>query len=485
MSTSEIEGDDIHNFERRYENALRLLNSSSDVCPANRTKILEFLTHCKAKELRKARQLFYLQRLTTIASLFKTRKFTEATKQDVEQVFASLGERKGRNGKHLNAWTTWGYKVAAKVFWRWLRSCGEGEDPPETAWIKTTMAKSSKILPDDLLDKKEVLAILRAATHPMHKALVTTGHEAGCRPNEWLTIRIKDVSFDEYGAVIMVRGKNGSRRVRLVLAAPALRQWLEIHPYHDDPAWPLWICLQGEHAGRSLGYDRARKLVQTLARQAVLELPGGKRQIGIRKRINLYKFRHSTITSLAGELTEAQLCEVFGWVQGSRMPQIYVHLNGRDVDQTILKLHGVIKANEVEKKTLERQVCGRCGTENPPEGRFCTTCAGPLDAKTALELEGQRHAADEIMNTLIRDPEVQALLMRKLVELGLAEKLTASQTFGPARREPAPTAAAAPRSPCPPTAPTGLRRADKKPGVGKRPVFSVTAATTQASPRRS
>lgn len=228
----------------------------------------------------------------------------------MEGIFAKLSERRGRDGRKLTSWTIWGYKVTAKVFWRWLRGLEEGEDPPETAWIKTTMAKIAKILPNDLLDKNDVLAILRAATHPMIKALIITGHEAGCRPNEWLTLRVGDVSFDEYGAVIMVRGKNGSRRARLVLAAPALRQWLETHPDHDNPESPLWLCLQGKQAGKPLGYDGARKIIQDHARKAIVEQPNGKKQIGIRKRVNLYKFRHSTITAFAGELTEAQLGSV-------------------------------------------------------------------------------------------------------------------------------------------------------------------------------
>lgn len=31
----------------------------------------------------------------------------------------------------------------------------------------------------------------------------------------------------------------------------------------------------------------------------------------------------------------------FGWVQGSGMPSIYVHLSGRDIDDAILKANGV------------------------------------------------------------------------------------------------------------------------------------------------
>jgi hypothetical protein len=116
MTRTGIESEDVHNFERRYENALRLLHANRKILPENREKILEFLTHCKAKELRKARQLFYLQRLTTIASILRSKRFVDAARADLEKVFAKLGERQGRDGKALAPWTTWGYKVAAKVF---------------------------------------------------------------------------------------------------------------------------------------------------------------------------------------------------------------------------------------------------------------------------------------------------------------------------------------------------------------------------------
>jgi hypothetical protein len=106
MSTIEPDSEDIHNMERRYRNALRLLNENKTIHPENRRKILEFLTHCKAKELRKARQLFYLQHLTIIATILGSRRFQDIIQQDVEAIFAKLSERKGRGGKKLEAWTT-------------------------------------------------------------------------------------------------------------------------------------------------------------------------------------------------------------------------------------------------------------------------------------------------------------------------------------------------------------------------------------------
>jgi hypothetical protein len=40
--------------------------------------------------------------------------------------------------------------------------------------------------------------------------------------------------------------------------------------------------------------------------------------------------------------------EHLGWVQGSNMPQIYVHLSGKQIDNAILKIHGIIKEEDLK-----------------------------------------------------------------------------------------------------------------------------------------
>ncbi len=61
---------------------------------------------------------------------------------------------------------------------------------------------------------------------------------------------------------------------------------------------------------------------------------------GIKKRIHPHLFRHSRSTHLAKHLTEAQMKQYLGWVQGSDMAAIYVHLSGRDVDDALLRCTG-------------------------------------------------------------------------------------------------------------------------------------------------
>ena len=60
--------------------------------------------------------------------------------------------------------------------------------------------------------------------------------------------------------------------------------------------------------------------------------------------------RHSRASVLANYLTEAQMRQYFGWVQGSDMPRIYVHLSGRDIDKAVYKMYGMLGEEEEERK---------------------------------------------------------------------------------------------------------------------------------------
>jgi len=69
----------------------------------------------------------------------------------------------------------------------------------------------------------------------------------------------------------------------------------------------------------------------------------------------------------------------FGWVQGSDIPSIYVHLSGRDIECAIKRIYGL--EEEEEDKTIKPIKCPRCGEVNTPQARFCHKCGLPLDEK--------------------------------------------------------------------------------------------------------
>lgn len=196
---------DIHDFPRRLERAIRFLKARPDVSEHNKALVMQFLDRLKAEGLSLARQMGYVQRLTAIAVILG-KDFDKTNQQDIEQVVRSI------NAKDWAEWTKDNYRVAVKRFWRWLKGLEKGKDPPETGWIRIGKAESRTILPQDLLTKEETGRLIQVAEHPRDKAYVAVADESGARPGELLTMKVRSVVFDEYGAVIIVRGKKGERR---------------------------------------------------------------------------------------------------------------------------------------------------------------------------------------------------------------------------------------------------------------------------------
>jgi site-specific recombinase XerD len=330
-------------------------------------------------------------------------------REDVERLVAWI------NSSNYAEETKHSYKVVLKKFYQWLRDCNEDnhEYPEEVKWIKTTIKKGKRLLPEVLLTPEELKRLIEAAENPRDRALILTHYESGCRISETLFLRILNVRFDQHGAVLVVNGKTGPRRVRVIAAAPALASWLNTHPLRGDPNAPLWVGMGTIGRYKPLDYDGVRALFKRLARKA-----------GLNKRVYTHLLRHTRATELANILTEAQMKELLGWVQSSDMPSIYVHLSGRDVDNALLRAHGLSSSLEEKAKSqLTFTACPRCGQKAGPESKFCPKCGMILDAQTAIRLEEERAKADKIMNMLMKDEEVRRLLARRIRELYASSQL--------------------------------------------------------------
>jgi len=222
---------------------------------------------------------------------------------------------------------------------------------------------------------------------------------------EFLSMKIKNISFDRYGAVIFVHGKTGYRRIRLVSSVPYLAEWVNMHPLNDDPESWLWISLS---RFSRLSYNSLRTVLRIIAEKA-----------GVKKKVNPHAFRHVRTIHLANHLTEAQMKKFFGWVQDSDMASVYVHLSGRDVDRAILKLYGMEMDDEGNNgELLKPKNCLRCGETNSATNQLCKRCFFPLDqrAEKLFEKEMKIEIMDQIMETLWNDREFREFFMKKIRE---------------------------------------------------------------------
>ena len=311
---------DVHMYKRRLEVSLKSL-STSKIPEDNRRDILDFHQYIIAEGLSVPRQVKYIYSLIQISD-WLGKSFRDVKKADILNLVNKIEQMD--YAEH----TKRDYKVVIKRFFKWME--GGDEYPEEVKWIKTTLKNDGHLLPEELLTPEDVEKLINAADHPRDKALVSVLYESGCRIGEILTLRIKHISFDEYGAKIVVNGKTGMRRIRIISSVPHLATWIENHPLRDKPDAPVWVGIGTRNKNGAVQYKNVRTLIAKLAEKA-----------GIKKRVNPHMFRHSRATHLANHLTEAQMNQYFGWVQGSDMPSTYVHLSGRDVDSAILSLYGI------------------------------------------------------------------------------------------------------------------------------------------------
>jgi site-specific recombinase XerD len=359
---------DIHNFSSRLESYLKNLNKLDFY---SKKKILEFVKYLQAEGISKGRILKYVYILENVAKMLKV-KFEKATKDDIIDLVSKI---EGNN--KWSEWTKHEYKVVIRRFYKWLRN---SEDyPPEVKWIKTTLKKSNEKLPEEVLTEEEIKKLSETAYTTRDKAFVLALYESGCRIGEFLPLKIKNLSFDKYGCVLIVSGKTGDRRIRLVASYPALAKWLEEHPDKNNKEAYLWVKLPTPNnpklANKPLSYGFVKQLLKELATKA-----------GITKKVNPHSFRHARATHLAKILTDSQMKEFFGWSKASDMTSVYVHLSGRDLDEPILKMHGIVTDGS-EKPKITVVKCLRCGEENSPSSMFCKKCGTPLDEKTLMEMD--------------------------------------------------------------------------------------------------
>lgn len=374
---------------------------SSNISSEDKAAIAELVEHLLVKGISKQRSVKYINHLLVLARTAGC-YLGKLDKKGVETLVSRI------NAADYTEHTKHDYKIILKKYFQWLRKCNEEEQeyPEEVRWIKTTF-KKKRLVPEALLTPEELKMLAEAAENPRDKAFILTHYDGGFRIGETLSMKLLNVEFDKYSAVVRVDGKTGPRRVRLTFAAPALAFWISIHPLRNEPDASLWVGVGTVGKNKPLSYAGARALLRRLARK-----------IGLKKRIYTHLMRHSRATELANILTEAQMKEHLGWVPGSDMPSTYVHLSGRDVDGALLKAHGIEVDKEVKMHVgLTLTKCYSCGRSVNSDSQFCPSCGMVLDPKAAVMLEEERTKADHIMDMLMQDEEVRKLLARKISQL--------------------------------------------------------------------
>jgi len=380
--------DDIYNTERTLQlliNSLAKLEKKEDA-----ELIKAFVKVLEAQGLSKRRVLKYVSHLKLVSKHLKV-PFAKATRKDIEEFMAWL------NSQNYSPQTILGVTVVLKRFYQWLRAKPEEYEewrrdhtyPPEVSWLKETI-KLNEMETKTTLTEDEVKALIQASNDPMVRAFISLEDEIGARPSEILNLRIGDIVKDGNDVIVNIRqGKTGYRSIPIIKSVSLLFQWLEIHPLKNDPNAPLWINKSNNNRFGKWSYPACKKTLKILAKKA-----------GIKKKIMIYTFRHTSATRDAKlGFTEAQLCLKYGWKIGSRVPSVYLHLSAKDLRDVVKNIYGGKPLEPPKPQTIE---CPKCHALNHPSQHYCSNCGAPLNpqeiAQKSVSIEELKQEIQELGN---------------------------------------------------------------------------------------
>lgn len=387
--------------ERDVRAPLRLAylqRTLANIAPARRSVVERFLASMRADGLAVGTLARYGEAIRTLETLGKP--YEALTRDDILR-WAQESQ------KTLSPKTFGDRAILLKRFLRWANSGGDPDAlyPECIRWLRPKQAR--RLPAKEMPTREEVQRLLEAAGSQRNRAIIAVLAESGPRRGELLSLRIRDLSVDRNILRMRLRGKTGERVVPLVQSKPDVELWLSMHPAQNDRDAPLWCCEGDGH--RALTASGLDSLIPKLAKRA-----------GLSKKLTPHSFRHSAATNMASVLKEPMMRNYFGWTPGSRMPAVYVHLNGAETDEAIRRLHGLQEeAEEPRLDPLKPQTCQRCRKPNSPAARFCSQCSAPLDILTALDLQDKAEAADAVVAKFLRwvlqqvPPEKVAEFIRK------------------------------------------------------------------------
>ena len=305
-------------------------------------------------------------------------------------------KEKDPDQKWITTWSDYLHRI--KHFLRWLHnnnSCSssgclsmENWKTPGFLQIKEKRTKRvSPYLESELWEKEDLLSIIKYEPYKRNKAILSLLWDLDARPHEITLLKIKHIRLKEkYGeGEIPHEAKTGTGPVLLTMSFPYVRDWLNEHPFKNEPEARL-IC--NLNNGSPITPDNIDKVMKQLRQRTIRLLENGEinnhdereklEYLLKTKKWNPYCVRHSAITADSDYLPEYALKKKVRWSMNSKQGSRYIKRRmGNDLKQKILSYNGIVPQDELEKKPSVL-ICPRCDLVNTIENKYCSKCSYPL-----------------------------------------------------------------------------------------------------------
>jgi integrase/recombinase XerD len=353
--------------------------------------------------------------LKLLSQFLDNKPFKEMIKEDILAFLDSIRRPETKDPTHKWIGTYNQRIINLQRFFKWLYSPdiepSKRQKPKVIENIPTLKRKEkSKYKASDMWTKQEQVIFLQYCGNKRDRCYHAMAIDTGCRPNELLKLRIKDIVFKtaenstQY-AEIQVNGKTGNRTIPLIVCIPYVKDWIDDHPQRSNPHAYLFCGLKknfGRALTRSTLYNTYVLHYKEEAFPRLLQdtnVPTADKVVIkdlLKKPWNPYIQRHNSMTEKAKILKESLLRIHAGWTPNSKMPQTYLHYFGNESSETLLEAAGIITKDK-KVDPLKPKQCPNCSEPNKPDSRFCANCRYILTYDAYDEtLQGQKEKDDRL-----------------------------------------------------------------------------------------
>ena len=205
--------------------------------PVNKAYLEDYIRVLVLKQLRPKSIREKLWRVYTFLIYTNFKDLKKTTAKDLEDFVIHRKTQPSQRGRPCSHATIQGDILGIKLFLRFLMPEKE-EKLFENIKIKRV---KNKLPVERLLSRSDIEKLVTACDTQRDRALIMLLWDSGARINEILSRNIGHIEFDRYGAVILVDGKTGQRRLRLTACVGDLQNWINVHPMKNNPDAPLFI----------------------------------------------------------------------------------------------------------------------------------------------------------------------------------------------------------------------------------------------------
>lgn len=363
---------DIHNFKQQ-EITIRRLLDKSEISNKNKKLILEFVEHLSlTTKIGTARRVKLLSTLKQLS--FKIKKdFDKVTNNDLEKIVSKI-----QSNEDYSVWTISDYNKILKRFYKWL--IHRKNLSLNVEWINGSIKEKDipKLKRNEMITEEEAHKLVETTENARNKAIFSLIWDTGARIGEIGSMTINSVNFEDQGTIVDLSGKTGKRSAFIIESTPFLNNWINLHPFKDDPNAPLWISMNQDpkYKYKPLSYRMYYKLFERAFIKAK-----------IKKKFNPHLFRHSRALWCAqNNWNQVMANKMFGWGISSKMYNYYVSLSTEDVKDKMMECYGISTKRKEKVDNRKPSKCPRCEALNDNKSRFCFKCGLILDMEIAKEL---------------------------------------------------------------------------------------------------